>query len=445
MQRLYAFLSAAMLAASTTYLVLLTSASSPVSAAYLQHGITPPPNIPAGFLRDVNDWDSIPIAGEDPAGPLDCSFGTDCATAWANIQTWSNKWNSLDLDENPNINGVTNDHDVIALACALRWRGEGDAVGSIWRTRCRNEISEAVLATYNTIDESALHPAKNLVSYVLAANTIELSSLDSTLDGQFRDWIVTVAEVVQWDLDIPTPPDVGNFEVYHENRPNNIGALCGAARIVVDMYLGGTTHGNLHLVDGKRVYRGFLGDENSYDGFVFDNVDVSWALDIMDPVPLNPEGTKVGDAGLMLTRDVGGALIDDMRRTDNPQQCISNEPDNTFDDDWQLIYTGYPWESLQGLVMQAYLLDRCGWSSFTWQTNAIERTHQWLYEVYDFPAEDANNAIVCQSGGSSSDDTWVPHIVEAIYNPGYLTPSTLVFGGKPGKNCGFADWWTIGL
>jgi hypothetical protein len=39
----------------------------------------------------------------------------------------------------------------------------------------------------------------------------------------------------------------------------------------------------------------------------------------------------------------------------------------------------------------------------------------------------------------------VPHIVRAIQGSPFLDDSALVHGGRPGKNCGFADWWTLGL
>jgi hypothetical protein len=38
----------------------------------------------------------------------------------------------------------------------------------------------------------------------------------------------------------------------------------------------------------------------------------------------------------------------------------------------------------------------------------------------------------------------VPHVVRAVSAPDFLDDSVLVYGGRPGKNCGFADWWTLG-
>jgi hypothetical protein len=116
--------------------------------------------------------------------------------------------------------------------------------------------------------------------------------------------------------------------------------------------------------------------------------------------------------------------------------------------------TNYAWEALQRLVMQAYLLHRCQFASFTWEGSAIERTHRFLYVTYGLRAQDTwkdatqpDNPACCDGTGNRNnvDDTWVPHIVEAFYNSSFLDSTNLVYGGKPGKNCGFADWWTIGL
>jgi hypothetical protein len=115
--------------------------------------------------------------------------------------------------------------------------------------------------------------------------------------------------------------------------------------------------------------------------------------------------------------------------------------------------TGYPWEALQGLVMQAYLLRRCGYPSFEWGERAVERAHRFLYVSYGLRAQDTwsdpsqpDDPGCCAATGDRErvDDTWVPHILFAVQRSQFLEDS-LVFGGEPGKNCGFADWWTIGL
>ena len=138
-----------------------------------------------------------------------------------------------------------------------------------------------------------------------------------------------------------------------------------------------------------------------------------------------------------------------MRRIDDCPGCQSPTFDNVgcFDRN-----TNYVWEALQGITMSAHLLARLGYQSFGWQSAAVERAHRWLYTEAQFPPEQACSGGVgcdaCATGGlgNASDDTWVAHIVKAHNHPPYLDPQgVLVFGGDPGKNCGFADWWALGI
>ena len=105
-------------------------------------------------------------------------------------------------------------------------------------------------------------------------------------------------------------------------------------------------------------------------------------------------------------------------------------------------------------VQQAYLLQRCAYDAFAWEDAAVERALRFLYVTYGLRAQDTWNDATqsddpaCCDGASDRtlvDDTWVPHIVSAVRRPSFLEPNVLVYGGRPGKNCGFADWWTLGL
>ena len=118
--------------------------------------------------------------------------------------------------------------------------------------------------------------------------------------------------------------------------------------------------------------------------------------------------------------------------------------------------TGYPWEAMQGIVMQAHLLSRSNWQSFAWQSSAIERATRFLYVQYGQWAQDNRQGVVCQAGGGSNnaDDTWVPWIVEAHYGSDFLQndgpfwssgADPLMVGTGPGKNFGFAEWWSSGI
>ena len=162
--------------------------------------------------------------------------------------------------------------------------------------------------------------------------------------------------------------------------------------------------------------------------------------------------------------DVDGCLPEEMRRLNafdcltcgvNPSIVCYNAADELDGGSPPgMDATGYPWEALQGLVMQAYLLWRSGSDSFAWQDEAVVRAHRFLVVTYGLRAQDTWNDATqvddpaCCDGVSDReevDDTWVPHVLEAVRDPSFLDESNLVYGGNPGKNCGFADWWTLGV
>lgn len=149
-----------------------------------------------------------------------------------------------------------------------------------------------------------------------------------------------------------------------------------------------------------------------------------------------------------------GVIVDDIRRLadDCPNCSDAYDPPNglfgTFEDpDCDNKNTNYTWEALQGITMSAHLLTRMGLQSFAWQNSAVKRAHEWLYNVAMFPPEESCDAEVpgCDTCdhmlAGDSDDTWVPHIVNAHND----TIFSVQYGKDPGKNCGFADWWTMGI
>jgi hypothetical protein len=326
-------------------------------------------------------------------------------------------------------------------------------------------LEQAVNTPYPSAGVSALRPGRNLLSYVLAASTLDLAAFDARLDERFREWIERVAEHELWTGDGVGAPG-GTFRDYQERRPNNVGLVVGASRMAVDMYLGGSVHAR-HLVDAQRVYRGFLGDTAAFafpDGaFGGTQEDNSWQLDARPgaKVGIDPLGAVLP---LGVGLDVDGCLPEEMRRLGaldcpscgvSPSIACYNRADR-LDGGAPLgmAATGYPWEALQGLVMQGYLLTRAGYNAFAWSDAAVERALRFLYVTYGLRAQDTwsdasqpDDPGCCDgvSDRTQVDDTWVPHVVRALRAPDFLVESEFVYGGRPGKNCGFADWWTLAL
>ena len=374
--------------------------------------------IPFDILIDRSALLAIPIRAFEPDGPF--------LPEWVNIRVWS------DLTEAVNIGDLDSDHDVITLAAALRATREQDPV---YRWRARNLIAE--VATFDwqfteppTVDHlfiDELPVARNILSYVLAADLIQLDRLEPAAEASFQTFLRKV-QAQEWSHG-------RTLQKTHELRPNNEGLVAGASRIAIDMYLN-TARSHADLRAAKNVFRAWLGAQGLHSGFVF-GADLSWHVDAFFPRGINPDGIKNGF-------NIGGALPDDMRRTFDPVDPGDPDCCPSVGDTFPACYgvrTNYVWEALQGAVMQAHLLARCGYPAFSWRTNALDRAMNWLYTGYGFPPEISIDGSTCQTSTSLSDDTWVPFITDAYYG----TQRALTLGGKPGKNCGFADWWAQGI
>jgi hypothetical protein len=119
-------------------------------------------------------------------------------------------------------------------------------------------------------------------------------------------------------------------------------------------------------------------------------------------------------------------------------------------------HTGYPWECAGGLVMQAYLLRRCGYPA---PSNDATRPSSARTASSISPPGCAR-----RTPGTTPPSPTIPPAAAAVSRPhaGWTTRgcrtscarSTLAHSSTirswvgrpgPGKNCGFADWWTLGL
>ena len=288
----------------------------------------------------------------------------------------------------PNISDQNSDHDVNTLAVALVYARTGNAA---YRAKAANAIMSAI---GTEAGGRTLALGRNLVSYVIAADLIDLKSYNAANDQRFRAWLSAVRKET---LDGKT------LIATHEERPNNWGTHAGASRVAADMYLGDTAD----LNRAATVFKGWLGDRSAYAGFDFG--DLSWQANPSAPVGINPAGaTKSGHS-------IDGAFPDDMRRGCGFQ--------------WPPCYTNYPWGAMEGASVQARLLSRAGFDSWNWSNKAMFRATQFLYNL--------NREV----GGwwAESDDEWQPWVINKAYGTSFpaATPA------HPGKNMGWTDW-TLG-
>ena len=285
----------------------------------------------------------------------------------------------------PRIHDQNDGTDVLVMAKALVYARTGEP-------RYRDEVIAACLAVIGTEQGGrTLSLGRNLIAYVIAADLVGLPPADDLL---FRGWLRAVlTRQLKGKTLIST----------HEDRPNNWGTHAGASRAAVAVYLDDATE----LKRVAAVFKGWLGDGSSYDGFRYR--DLWWQADPEHPVGINPKGAVKPFGGV--NRSIDGVLPDDQRRG-GPFQ-------------WPPPRERYTWEALQGALAQAVILHRAGYDVWSWQDQALLRAVRWLHEQADYPAE--------------GDDTWQPHIINHFYGTSFPAPVP----ARPGKNVGWTDW-TLG-
>jgi hypothetical protein len=287
-------------------------------------------------------------------------------------EAWDDVLAAADGNLEPaNVSGYTNNHDVECLAVALVYARTGS---SSYRQKAADEIVSAI----GTETSATAHSiGRNLVSLCLAADLIDLATFDASMDGQFRTWIDGLRYMEF---------DDGTVVEESESRANNHGTHAAAGRTAIAVYLNDTDE----IARCAQVFKGWLGDRDSYSGYSYTH-DMSWQANEALPVPVNPAGAM--NAG----QSISGVLPEEMRRGCGFQ--------------WPPCYTNYPWEALQGVVVEAFILSRLGYDVWNWEDEAILRAAQFLYDLsVEFP----------------NDPWWAPGDDKNT--------------GRAAKNIGWTDW-----
>jgi len=355
----------------------------------------PSPPTPTPAPTDPPDNPSPPTPTPAPTDPPDNPSPT-AGEMWishstlGSLPTSGTAWNNvLDAAQNstnlPNVSDQNDSTDAYVLAKALVYARTGE-------TQYRNEVMTAIGAAMGTETGSGiLAVARNIQAYVIAADLINLRSVNPQLDTAFQLWLSTIRHVV-FDGAGPALSIIS----CHELRPNNFGTHCGASRIAIALYLNDTSE----LQNAANVFKGWVGDRSAYSGFDYGELD--WQCDNSTPVGINPAGcTKSGHS-------VDGVLPDDQRRSGGFS--------------WPPPQENYVWEALQGAGVQAELLTRAGYPAWQWQQQALLRAINWLHQEADYPA--------------TGDDTWLPWLFNYAYGTNFPAPSSTT----PGKGMGWTEW-----
>jgi hypothetical protein len=356
-------------------------------ARFEQHPENAPPyDILLGLLG-ANSASTACVSPPIQAGPGVWLTREDLAGLPTSGQAWQQLKATADGNlGKPEIADQNSNHDVKTLAVALVYARTGDS-------GYRAKAADAIMAAIGTENgDRTLALGRNLVSYIVAADLIDLRGYDAGREARFRDWLSSVRHE---DLSGRTLIST------HEDRPNNWGTHAGAARIAADIYLGDRAD----LDRAATVFKGWLGDRAAYATFAYDK-DLSWQADPANPVGINPPGA---------TRDgyrIDGAIPDDMQRGGKFR--------------WPPKHTGYPWGAMEGALTQALFLSRAGYDAWNWSDRALLRATQFLDET-DRAA-----------GGwwAEGDDNWMPWLINRAYGSQFRTAMPTL----PGKNFGWTEW-----
>lgn len=284
---------------------------------------------------------------------------------------------------------LRNEHASRTFAAALVAARTDDDTG---RARVRDALRDVV--AQEPVRSDVLAAARRLGTYVLAADVIELEHFDPAFDGEFRDWL---REMLAFRYD--GGGGGGSIVEVHERRANNFGTQAGASRIAAAAYLGDADE----LARAATVFKGWLGDRESYTGFVFGRL--AWQHDPDRPVGINPAGAEREG------HSIDGVLPDDQRRSGRFR--------------WPPRRENYVWGALQGAVVQAHLLARQGYDAWAWEDEALRRALTWLHAEADYPAE--------------GDDVWVVPLVNAAYGTTFE-----VAGPTTSESYGYTTWTHAG-
>lgn len=305
------------------------------------------------------------------------------------------------------ISNQNSNHDAKTLARALVYARTGE--GSY-----RRKVAEGIGEAIGTEDGGrTLELGRNLLSYVIAADLIDLAAYDPAAEAEFREWLRSVRNEPLGSASVEGQTLVGTAE----RSPSNWGGMAGASRAAIAVYL----EDEEDLARQATVMKGWLGDRSAYPGipstefgpedvgkglrFGGSEDDLSWHADPARPFGVNPKGAEKDG------HSIDGALPDDMRRG------------GSFV--WPPSYTQYPREALSGYVALAEILFRRGYDVYEWEDRALLRATNFLWELeQEFPDE----------------DWWEPDVpVYWIVNYRYET-SFPVEGSGFGRNVGWTDW-----
>jgi len=235
----------------------------------------------------------------------------------------------------------------------------------------------------------ALALGRNLVGCVIAADIIQLKTVNPTMDTAFRAKIKAL-------LTYPTTGGPANIIICGEDRPNNWGKHCNASNLSIYLYLGDSAG----VARIAQLFDGWTGNRAAYAGFTYG--ELWWQADPAKPVGIDPLGSTIQG------HNVSGAQPEEMRRAGSGFT-------------WPPIQTDYAWEGLQGATEQAKMLTRAGYPGWQYNDQAILRAVNFL------------DGLGWLATGDDQYQVW-------MINKAYGTHLATIDAAGHGKGVGWTSW-----
>ncbi|MBI4612230.1 MAG: alginate lyase family protein [Planctomycetes bacterium] len=322
----------------------------------------------------------LPAAGQTPglwSSAKELQALPMSGPAWQSVLDGANQPQAA-----PDLSNQDDNTNVWVLASAIVW---ARTASSPYRDKVVAAI-ETIVARGNP-GGSTLPWARQTGAYALAADLVGYRT------AAFEDFLRNMAEVF-------VGTDGRTVLAMFRVRPNNWGSHAFGSLAAIYSYLGDR---NRLLEIRDHWVRGVEGTNPDYKW----GTDLSWHIDPYNPRQINPAGAIKNGV------DIDGVFPDDLRRGGSFQ-----EPP---------IFTGYPWEALQGLVMAARVLERQGLPIWAYGESAILRAASCL--------QDRFAARYGSAWSATGDDLWMLPFFDKAYGKTWSSGRTDVWGH--GKNAGW--------
>lgn len=352
---------------------------------------------------------------------------SDSNSAWTDLKNYADDAiPGLSGAATPSLVGNDNDtDDTRILARALVWLRSPSYTTGTYNNNYAEDVEEYVVALYGTEDDcddenesscacddcsDGLRAQRSVFAYVSAFEMVWLGQGGSNTPisvqehGEFLDWVE--------DILATTFYDGRTFEQTADTVPNNVGLFCSASMLACEIVLvsnGRKTFGDSHIVELKNNYHGWCGNTLFEGNF-------NWATSEWHASPgpdvnygrgINQPGSTF-DASSQPSGSVSsGCMPEEQRRVDSTLT-------------WPPSSTDYSYEALEAVTASMLMLERCGYSVYTTQTNAVERAVDWLLDYDGFGALDDNNYWMLATLETKYDrgTDWTNGLSLGNYSPG---------------------------